>query len=143
MILNITRCLGVSHVCGSTLNLFILSDIGKMITHTTVQHKTSTEVKNTELQQLIRDYHVSMHNVIGAVVVIDPDNDNVFIFDDETRERISVDNGAYYGFEKDVDVDESVGLTSAETEVYMYNQYIAAELRLTDKYGMNRMARFC
>ena len=59
-------------------------------------------------------------------VVVDLDNDNLFVYDDEPRDPIKYDDGAYYGFEKDVGVDESVDCNSAETEADMYDQYIGA-----------------
>ena len=37
-------------------------------------------------------------------------------------------NGAYYGFEKNVDVDESSYYNILETEAYMHDQYVGAEL---------------
>ena len=49
------------------------------------------------------------------------------------------DDGAYYGFEKDVCVYESVDCNSAETEADTYDQYIGAQLWLPHKYGMKQM----
>ena len=51
------------------------------------------------------------------------------------------ENGANYGFEKDVDVDESVYCASAEIQAVTYDQYIGAELQLPDKDGIKQMAR--
>ena len=51
-------------------------------------------------------------------------------------------NGAYYGFDKDVDADEAVDCTSVETEADEYHPYFGDELQLTDKYGMKRMTIF-
>ena len=36
-------------------------------------------------------------------MVIDPYGDNVFVYGNDTRDPIKANNGAYYGFEKDVD----------------------------------------
>ena len=44
-----------------------------------------------------------MHAEVGAAVVIDPDGDNAFVYDNETIDPMKSDNGAYYGFEKGVD----------------------------------------
>ena len=49
---------------------------------------------------------------------------------------------AYYGFEKDVDVDEVVEWTSTETEADTYDKYIDSELQIPDADGMKWMARF-
>ena len=82
---------------------------------TTVQHTTATEVQNPEVQKLIGDYHTSTHAAISAAVAIDPDDDNAFVYENETREPMKFDDGAYYGFEKDVDVYEVVEFTISET----------------------------
>ena len=68
----------------------------------------TTEVKNPEVQQLISNYHASMHATIGAVVVVDSDNGNIFIGENDSRDHMKYDDGAYDGFENDVDMDESV-----------------------------------
>ena len=55
---------------------------------------------------------------------------------------MKADDGAYYSFEKDVNVDEAIDYTNSETEAGMHDQYIGAELQLPDKYVMKRMERF-
>ena len=62
-----------------------------------------------------------MHADIGETVVFDLVDDNVFIYDNDPREHMKYDS-AYYGFEKDVDMDEDVDFTSAETEADNYDQ---------------------
>ena len=52
---------------------------------TAVQRPTSTEVKHTEVQKIIRDYHAIMNTVIGTAVVIGRDNDNLFVYNDDPR----------------------------------------------------------
>ena len=49
-----------------------------------------------------------MHATIGAVVEVDSDNGNVFIGENDSRDHMKYDDGAYDGFENDVDMDESV-----------------------------------
>ena len=95
---NFLRCLGVAHACGSALNDYILTYIGKVITRTTAQYSTEIEVKKTELQQLIRDYHASIHAEIVTAVVTDSDNDNVFVYNDDPIDPIKDNDSAYYGF---------------------------------------------
>ena len=135
--------MGVAHVCSRDINDFILDYIGKVIIRTTLQHTTETEVHNTEVQKLIRDYYASMHAAIVTAVVIDTEKDNVFIYNDEPRDSMKDDYGAYYCFEKDVGVYEAVYCTSVEAEVDTYDQYIGADLQLPNKDGMKRMARVC
>ena len=82
-----------------------------------------------------------MHAAIGEVVVVDFENDNVLVYNYELRYPMKADNGAYCGFEKDVDMNQDVECNIAETEADTYDQYTVAELELPDKDGMKRMKR--
>ena len=101
---------------------------------TTVKHPMKTELQNPEVQKFIRYFHAIMHAVIGTAVVIYLDDDNVFVYDDDPRDPMKSDDGAYYGVEKGVDVDVDVDCTMKETEADMYYNYIGTELHLPDKY---------
>ena len=81
-----------------------------------------------------------MHAVIGAAVVVYLYNENVFIYDNEPRDPMKDGNGAYYGFEKDMDVDEASVCTRSEKEEDAYDKCIGAELQIPNKDGMKRMA---
>ena len=131
---NISRWIEAVHACGSALNYFILTDIERKITRTTVQHSTEKEVQKQEVQQLIRYYSSGMHAAIGAEVVVDLENDSIFVYNADPRDPMKSDDGAYYGVEKDVDVDVDVDCTMKETEADMYYKYIGTELHLPDKY---------
>ena len=50
-------------------------------------------------------------------------------------------DGAYYGFDKDVDVYEANECTSTENQADTYDQYIGAESQLTNKDGVQSMER--
>ena len=54
---------------------------------------------------------------------------------------MKADDGEYYGFQKDMDVNEAVDCTSTETEEDMYDHYFGAELQLPDKAVLNQMTR--
>ena len=54
---------------------------------------------------------------------------------------MKADDVAYYGFEKDMNMDEAVDCTSAEIEVGTHDHYIGAELQIPDKILIKRMAR--
>ena len=69
------------------------------------QHATATEVQNITVQQHIRYYHAIMHAAISVLVVVDSENDHVFIYNDYPRESMKANDSAYYGFKKDVGVD--------------------------------------
>ena len=95
-----------------------------------------------ECRKLCRDYHARMYATIGEAVVVYLDNYNVFVSKYDMRYLMRTDNGAYYSFEKDVNVDEAIDYTNSETEAGMHDQYIGAELQLPDKYVMKWMERF-
>ena len=82
-----------------------------------------------------------MYAAIGELVAIDLEDDNVFVYDDENGEPTKADYVAYYGFEKYMYVDGVVDCTNTEKEVDTYDHYIGAELQLSYKIGMERMAR--
>ena len=52
--------LGLSHRVVSSLCYWILSKKGKVLSKTTVQHLTDEEPRDTDVQELIRDYHGSL-----------------------------------------------------------------------------------
>ena len=83
--------LGVAHASGSALNYFILTNRGKLITLTTVQHPMEKEVQNTDVQPLIRDYHASMHAAIGAAVVVNLEDDKTYFYEDELRDHMKAE----------------------------------------------------
>ena len=45
---------------------------------------------------------------------VDLDDDNVFVYVNEPREPMKVNNSAYYSFEKNMDVDEAFECTSGK-----------------------------
>ena len=56
---------------------------------------------------------------------------------------MKTNDGAYHGFEKDLDVEEAIECTSAGTEADTYDKYIGTELQLPNKDGMKWMERVC
>ena len=53
-----------------------------------------------EVNQLIKDYHTRIHDVIVTAVVVDSDYYNVFFNENEPRDTEKFDDGAYYSFDK-------------------------------------------
>ena len=84
-----------------------------------------------------------MHTAIGAAVSIDLDDENLLVCNDKPRDPTKSNNGEYYGFDKDLDVDEAVDCTNTEIEADIYHQSIGAELQLHDKDGMKQTAGVC
>ena len=60
------RWLGVSHRVGSALCYCILSEKGKVLSRTTVQHLTEKEPRVPDVQEWIRGYHGSLEDAIGS-----------------------------------------------------------------------------
>ena len=58
--------LGLSHRVGSSLCYCNLSEKGKILSQTTVQHITAEEPRDTDVQELIRDYHGFLEDVLGS-----------------------------------------------------------------------------
>ena len=60
-----------------------------------------------------------MHTAIGVTVVVDLENENVFVYDDNLMNPMKENDAAHDGFEKDLGVDKAVDCTSAGIEVDM------------------------
>ena len=63
---NIGRWTGVSNRVVSALCYWVLTEKGKIIARTTVQHVTHDESENPEIQQSKRNYHTTLEFSIGA-----------------------------------------------------------------------------
>ena len=59
------RCLDVSHHIVSSLRYYIINGIGTVSTRTIEPHVTRDEIANTEIMNIIRDYHEKLEKVIG------------------------------------------------------------------------------
>ena len=147
----IGRWLGVSHRVGSALCYWILSDTGKVVARTTVQHITRQEAAKPDVQQSIRDYHVSMNKAIGDDdFVTDLDGMTSFINDDV--EDVDVDKieeddilewmeEKYQGLPKIPEIDDVVDNSDRRKQADTYDQFLGAEVALPDSTGRTAMAR--
>ena len=63
---NIGRWVGFSHRVVSDLCYWVLTEKGKIIARTNVQHVTRDAAENPEIQHSIRNYHMTMESAIGA-----------------------------------------------------------------------------
>jgi hypothetical protein len=89
----IGRWLGVSHRVGSAMCYWVLTDKAKILSRTTVQHVTATEVATDEIQAQIRDYHLSLDQHLGDDgYVTDLDGFEAFINDDVPGEPGDMDD---------------------------------------------------
>ena len=60
------RWLGVSHRLGSDLCYWIVSEKGRVLSRTIVQHLTAEEPRYPDVQEQIRYYHGSLEDVLGS-----------------------------------------------------------------------------
>ena len=58
------QCLGVSHRVGIALCYWIISEKGKVLSQTTVQHLTAEEPRDPDVQERIRDHHGSLEDAL-------------------------------------------------------------------------------
>ena len=56
--------IGLSRRVGSALCYWILSEKVNFLSQTTVQHLTTEEPRDTDVQEMIRDYHSSLEYVL-------------------------------------------------------------------------------
>ncbi len=128
----IGRWLGVSHHIGSALCYFIATATGKVISRTSVQHFTKDDVSQPEIQQTIREYHISLdQNLKESGTVME--QEVIFYKPDEEHHPDHTtphnDQGEnYFGLPNSVDIDEVIDNTSPETAADTYDQYIGAEV---------------
>lgn len=139
----IGRWLGVSHRVGSALCYWILTNNGKVIARTTVQHVTKLETETRDIQQKIRDYHVSLNNHIGAEeFTTDMDELPDFINDDIPMAQD--DNPMeedYNGLPEQPDLDDIVNQEDPVLAADTYDTFLGAEVCLPDDKGNKLMAR--
>ena len=62
----LVQCLCVSNSVGSALCYFIISEKGKVLSRTTVQHLTAEEPIDPGVQEQISDYHGSLEDVLRS-----------------------------------------------------------------------------
>ena len=142
------RWLGVSHRVGSALCYWILSDTGKVVARTTVQHITKQESAKPDVQQTIRDYHVSMNKAIGSDdFVTDLDGMTNFINDDVDVDKVEDDDildwleEKYQGLPKTPEIDDVVDNSDRRKQADTYDQFLGAEVAIPDETGRSAMAR--
>ena len=58
--------IGVSHRVRSALCYWILSEKGKVLSRTTIQHLTADKPMDPKVQERIHDYHGSLEDALGS-----------------------------------------------------------------------------
>ena len=141
----IGRWLGVSHRVGSALCYWVLTDKGKILARTTVQHVTKEEVAKPDIQQNIRDYHTTLADTIGNEEFFnDMDGMHSFINDDvdcETDQDILDWTEEYHGLPQSPELDDIIDNTDVRKQADTYDQFIGAQVQLSDQTGRLAMGR--
>ena len=127
----------VSHRFGSILCYWIISEKGKVLSRTTVQHLTAEEPRDPDVQERIRDYHGSLEDVLGS-----KDHGtsfcgyNYFMNDDEEGiPKGDTNKEGYRGPPYSPEIDEIKDNSGEERAANSYDQYIGAEFVLPGHKG--------
>ena len=143
----IGRWIGVSHRVGSAMCYLILTDKGKVVARTTVQHVTKEEIRNEDIISKVRQYHIDLDTKLGNDQYIDNDADFCrFLNDDEHDPETGTlypNNGLeepYQGYHLP-DIDD-IGKADDEIEAAnVFDKYVGAEVMLPGPGEEEQMAR--
>ena len=128
------RWIGVSHRVGSAICYWILSEKVKVLSQTTVQHLTAEEPRDTDVQERIRDYHISLEDALGGEGFgTSFDGYESFVNDD--KEGISKGEPNEEGYQEPPDSPEIYKIIDNKDEENLdnsYDQYIGAKVVLPD-----------
>lgn len=138
---SIGRWLGISHHVGSALCYWILTNTGKVLSRTTVQHLTQEEVRDPEIQDEIREYHKCLNQSIGSDQYDYDDGIDDFVNDDEEAMAGNNFESDYFGLEPLQDLDEIVDNSDERLAQDTYDKYIGAEVSLPDRKGQLLLAK--
>ena len=119
----------------------MLTDKGTVLARTTVQHVTKDDAADPEIQEKIRDYHVSLVDALGEEDSTS-DMDGLFGFtNDDELGIIDADEEEYQGLPDSPDIDEVVDNTDLRAQADTYDQFIGAKVSLPDEHGRTAMGR--
>ena len=139
---NLGRWLGVSHHIGSALCYWILTDTGKVLSRTTVQHLTQAEVRDPEIQESIRQFHMKLDAAIGEGQYEYDDEITDFVNDDvDVTVSNDLEEPPYLGLEPLSDMDMFVDNSDSRLTADTYDQYVGAEVALPDRKGQTLLAK--
>ena len=143
---SVGRWLGVSHHVGSALCYWILTNKGTVISRTTVQHWTEDEVRNPETQSRFREYHEQLKLALGSEQFIHSNEDLEYFVRDDVEavpgSGFHLGDDEYFGPDPLNDIDDILGANTDEQIANdTYDQYIGAEIPVSDPKGMTLMAK--
>ena len=126
------RWLGVSHMVVSALCYWIITEKGKVLSRTTVQHLAAEEPRDHDVQERIYGYHGSLKHTLGSKDFgTSLDGYNPFINDyEEGIAKGEPNKEGYQGPPYSPDIDKTMDNSNQEREAKYYEQYIGAEVVL-------------
>ena len=135
--------LGVSHRVGSALCYWILSEKVNFLSQTKVQHLTAEEPRDTDGQELIRDYHGFLEDVLGSKDFgTSLDGYDSFVNDDEEGiAKFDPNKEGYQGPPYSPEIDEIIDNRDEERAANSYDQYNGDEVVLPDRMGEKLMGK--
>ena len=137
------RWIGVLHIVGSALCNWIISDKGKFLSRTTVQHITAEEPIYPDVQEQICDYHGSLEDIIGSKDF----GTSLYVYeslinDDEGGVAKGENNEeGYQGPPYPPEIDEIMDNSDEERSANSYDQYIGSEVVIPDRKGEKLMGK--
>ena len=140
------RWLGVSHRVGSAMCYWILTNNGKTIARTTVQHVTKDEVANENIMDQIRQFHIDLDLKLGNDQYIDNDGDFTKFLNEDVHDP---ENGQIYDQSLEEpyqgyhlpDIDDIGKMEDEREAANVYDTYIGAEVMLPGPGDYDQMAR--
>lgn len=143
----IGRWLGVSHRVGSAMCYWILTEHGKVVAWTTVQHVTRDKIATDSIMDQVRQYHNSLDARLGDDQYVN-NNDEFEDYINEDQPDPS-DSDAYVGKDNKEpyrgyhlpDIDDIGAMDDKIQASNVYGHYIAAEVMLPGLENQNQMAK--
>ena len=146
---NLERWLGVSHCIGSSLCCWVLNSIGTVLARTTVQHVTRGKIANTEIMNIIWDYHEKLYKVIGDDQYVSTKSDfDRFVNEDVPDPREEACEGLrekgneepYQGYELP-DIDDFFLDTNDRDNEDIFDSYLGSEILLPNQDGNKKKSK--
>ena len=129
--------LGQSHRVGSELCYWIISEKGKVLSHTTVQHLTADKPRYPKFQEQIHDYHGSLETALWSDYIgTNLDGYDSFInYYEEGNIKGEPNNKEYQGLQDSPDIYDIIDSSYWERSANSYDQYLGDQAVLPDRKG--------
>jgi hypothetical protein len=111
------RWLGITHRVGSNMTYWIMTQSGRVIARSTVQHVTTSDLSNTAVQEAIENFNNAVNQRLAE------------------ENQVNIDLGVFYI--KDEDVDDAPNDGNIPTDDEYGDMIIEPRLMLTLKHTIN------